>query len=282
MILRLLVWVLAGIVVNEWECAGGTWRDHFHKGLAVEWSGDNEDFQVTTNGFLEGRSVSPVGVSPLNYLELPWKLSNVVVSCWVNVVQPNSSVCTKGALFLRHDGTSGYIFALHQATQTIEVYRSFSGAMLLIKPAEIKLGQWYHLRAELNGTEMRFFVDGNFVGTVVDDESVSGKFGVAVQDADSALFDDFSLAGSEPAGNVEGIVLPEVKLEFAGEKGALRFAADGGYDYLVQMRSTPMGHDWQTITNFTVKVAPIEVEIPVGLGGNMTFYRVEKVDCWCD
>lgn len=214
------------------------------------------------------------------------KLSNVVVSCWVNVVRPNTHVCTKGSLVLRHDGTSGYIFALHQATQTIEVFRSSSGEMLFIEPFEIKLGEWYHLRAELNGTVMRFFVDGILIGSVEDGESAAGKFGVAVQDADVVLFDDFTLTGAEVVGNVDGIAVPEVELQRNDGELMVRFATEAGYDYIVQRNSAPWQHDWQhrwtTVTNFTVKLQPVEAVIAVPADEQFSFYRVEKVNCWCD
>lgn len=280
--LQMLIFAVAGAVLWGPSVDGGTWSDHFHKGLAPEWSGDNEAFRVTTNGVLEGVSANPVGVSPRYELELPMKLSNVVVSCWVNVVRPNTHVCTKGALVLRHDGTSGYIFALHQATQTIEVFRSFSGEMILIRSAEIKLGQWYHLRAELNGTVMRFFVDGTLVGSLNDDESSAGKFGVAVQDADAVLFDDFTLTGAEVVGNVDGIAVPEVELQGNGGEMTLRFATEAGYDYIVQKNSAPWQHNWMTVTNFTVKLQPVDAVIMVPANEPFTFYRVEKVNCWCD
>ena len=281
-VLQLLFFAVMGVLLSERSAGGGTWTDHFHKLPAPEWNGDDENFRVTTNRFLEGVSAVPVGVSPRNQLELPMILSNVVVSCWVNVVRPNTHVCTKGGLVLRHDGTSGYIFALHQATQTVEVFRSFSGEMLLSKAAEIKLAQWYHLRAELNGTVMRFFVDGTLVGTVNDDESPSGKFGVAVQDADSVLFDDFTLSGAEVTGNVEGIATPEVELQREAEKMTLRFPTDAGFDYIVQKNAKPCQHDWQTVTNFTVKLQSISAVVPVPANEPLTFYRVEKVNCWCD
>lgn len=279
--LRLLLWVV-GVILCGGMAEAGTWRDHFHKTQAPEWGGDNEDFQVTTNGFLEGVSAAPVGISPLNHLELPTKLSNVVVSCWVNVVRQNSGVCTKGALFLRHDGTSGYVFALHQATQTVEVYRSFSSEMLLLQPAEIRLGQWYQLRAELNGTEMRFFVDGRLIGSVTDDESATGKFGVAVQDAASVLFDDFSVNGPEVIGNVDELETPNVTVESGEGELTLRFFTEAGFDYILQSKANPQGHGWNTVTNFTVKLQPIEAVITVPAIGQATFYRVEKVNCWCD
>ena len=279
-LLRLLV-LVAGGVLSLGIARGGTWTDHFHKTMAPEWNGDNEAFHITTNGFLQGVSASPVTVSPRNQLELPMKLTNVVVSCWVNVIRPNTHVCTKGALVLRHDGTSGYIFALHQATQTVEVYRSFSGEMLLLQPAEIKLRQWYHLRAELNGTVMRFFVDGNLIGTLNDDESSAGKFGVAVQDADSVLFDDFTLRGDEVVGNVDGIAVPEVELQRNDQQVTLRFSTEAGYDYIVQQNSAPWQHDWQTVTNFTVKLQPVDAVVTVPTRDPLTFYRVEKLNCFC-
>ena len=95
---RWLVFVAAlqWALVPEGFC--GTWREHFHKAFSTEWRGDKDAFQVTTNGFLEGESAEPVGVSPLKVLEVVKDASDSVVGCWVNVVSPNTRVCTKGAL----------------------------------------------------------------------------------------------------------------------------------------------------------------------------------------
>src|SRR5688572_27751681 len=98
----------------------GTWRDHFHRGYASQWMGDKSFFRATTNDVLEGVSAEPVPGSPLNILEIATDSSDCVVGCWINVVSPNLRVCTKGGLLLRHSGTNGYVFALHEATQTIE------------------------------------------------------------------------------------------------------------------------------------------------------------------
>jgi hypothetical protein len=280
--LPLLLLFVAGMALSGRLAQCGTWTDHFHKAPASEWNGDNEAFQVTTNGFLDGVSATPVGVSPRYQLELPLTLSNVVVSCWVKVVRPNTHVCTKGALLLRHDGTSGYIFALHQATQTVEVFRSFNGEMLFYQPAEIRLGQWYHLRAELNGPVMQFWVDGALIGTLNDDESASGKFGVAVQDADSVLFDDFTVTGPEVVGNVDGIAPPEIELKRDDPLLTLRFPTEAGYDYILQKNSDPGQHDWLTVTNFTVKLQPVDAVVTVSAENRQAFYRVEKVNCHCD
>ena len=42
---------------------------------------------------------------------------------------------------------------------------------------------------------MNFFVDNQCIGTVIDDRSLSGAVGVAVQDTMETLFDDFTVTG---------------------------------------------------------------------------------------
>jgi len=101
------------------------------------------------------------------------------VQCRIDVVTPNLAICTKGALILRDNGKDGYIFGLHVATKTIEVYRLSDDEMLLSKDAPLELKTWYSVRAELQGSTMRFFVDGELVGTVTDDRSLAGGVGVA-------------------------------------------------------------------------------------------------------
>lgn len=279
---QLLLCAALGVFLLAHDAAGGTWTDHFHKMLAWEWTGDTADFRLTANGFLEGQSALPIAPSPLNMLEISVDSRVATITCWINVVAPNTRVCTKGALVLRHNGTSGYAFALHQATQTVEVYRLDTGEMLLLRAAEIKLGQWYLLRAELNGPEMQFFVDGKSVGTVTDTQSTSGKVGIAVQDAESVLFDDFRVTGPAVVGNVEGIAQPALTFQSKSGEITLQFTAEPGYDYFVQRTSTLAGHDWATLTNFTAKIQTIDAVIALPNTAPASFYRVEKLNCLCD
>ena len=277
--LSVLLFILSAAFTLQSEA--GTWRDHFHEHLPPEWSGDRQDF-VLTNGVLAGQSAFPVGPSPLNILELAIDSSNCVVQSWVNVVLPNLRVCTKAALILRHTGTNGYVFALHQATQTLELYRLSNNEMLFIAPAAIELGRWYHLRAELQGPAIRLFLDGRHVATVTDNLSPSGAVGLAVQDAETAWFDNFSVTGPNIIGNVDEVTRPALTLS-PGPAGLinLRFLAEPPYDYLVQASSTPSGHDWQTITNLTAKLEPFEALIHDQPASATRFYRVEKLPCHC-
>jgi hypothetical protein len=82
----------------------------------------------------------------------------------MDVVTPNLLICTKGALILRDSGTDGYVFALHVATRTIEVYRLSDHEMLLSQAAPLELQTWYVARAELQGPTMNFFVDRRATG----------------------------------------------------------------------------------------------------------------------
>jgi hypothetical protein len=244
--------------------------------------GDKDAFRVTTNGFLEGESASPVSVSPLKVLEVVKDSSDCVVGCWVNVVAPNTRVCTKGAVILRHSGTNGYVFALHEATQTMEVYRLATHEMLLLKAAKIDLQRWYLLQAELRGPVMRFFVDGELIGTVTEPVASNGAVGVSAQDAEAVWFDDFSVTGPQVVGNVDDVPMPELTVvEREDERVVLRFEALPPYDYVVQKSSAPFGHDWQTITNFTAKLSGFEAIVTDVVTNGLTFYRVEKAFCYC-
>jgi len=261
---------------------GGTWNDHFSQPtLAEDWTGNRNAFRIQ-GGILEGQSVSPVAVSPLNVVELAQDSTELDVACWMNVVAPNVHVCTKGALILRHSGNEGYVFALHEATQTIELYRLSNHEMLLIRPAKIELKKWYYVRAELRGPAMNFYVDGQWIGMVNDDRSASGSVGVAVQDAEAVRFDDFSISGPQVKGNVDDVSLPELRVTVNGSNQVvLRFLAAPPYDYFVQASSSAFSHEWETIGTFTAKLEYFDAEISDPLTNGMRFYRVEKVHCGC-
>jgi hypothetical protein len=196
-LLLALGFVLASIPLTF----AGTWSDDFSGNfLGSEWRGNRNDFSIS-NGSLSGQSAWPVAPSPLNIVEVGTDWSDYTIDCLVNVVEPNQRVCTKGALILRHTGTNGYVFALHTATQTIEVYRLSDHEMLLLKQAPLQMKRWYRLRAVLQGSNMSFFVDDELIGMVTDNRSLAGAAGVAVQDAEQALFDDFTVTGPNISGN---------------------------------------------------------------------------------
>ena len=175
--------------------SAGTWSDDFSgPGLSPAWSGDTNNFSIL-DGVLNGISASPLAPVPLRWIEVGNDCDNYQVQCRINVVTPNLLVCTKGALVLRHRGNEGYVFALHAATQTIEVFRLSDHQMLLAQAAPLELKRWYRVRAQLQGGQMSFFVDDQLIGAIADNRSTTGAVGLAVQDALSVLFDDFSITG---------------------------------------------------------------------------------------
>jgi len=192
-------------------------------------------------------------------------------------------VCTKGALVLRHSGSNGYVFALHEATQTAEIYRLSNAEMLLTKTWKIQLRTWYYLRAELHGATMAFFVNGELVGSVTDSTSPSGAIGLAVQDAEAVLFDDFTISGPNVAGNVDDLPKPEISsIEQTPEHVILRFQILPPFDYFVQVSSSPLpSKDWETIATFRAKIESSEIAFTDTNTNAVRFYRIEKVPCYC-
>jgi hypothetical protein len=264
------------------QAGAGTWNDHFNQPtLGSEWTGNLAFFQIR-DGVLQGNSASPLTPSPFNLVEITVDSTECDVAAWINVVEPNTRVCTKGALVLRHTGTNGYVFALHEATQTIEVYRLGNRQMLLKREATIDLKKWYYVRAELRGPTMTFFVDGQLVGTVTDDLSPSGSVGLAVQNAEVAWFDDFTIRGPNITGNVENIQMPKLTVvPGASNTVVLRFMAESPYIYNVQASSTLFSHEWITLQSILVKVGSYESEVSDPITNGLRFYRIEKLHCYC-
>jgi hypothetical protein len=280
---KALSWLWAVLFALSLSSQAGTWSDHFSSGaLLLDWTGTRNEFQIV-NQVLEGQSGSPLTPSPFNFVEIQKDSTDCSVSAWVNVVRPNTRVCTKGALLLGHTGTNGYVFALHEATQTAEVYRLENHQMLLNKAWKIDLMTWYFVRAELHGPVMTFFIDGQEVGSVNDAVSPAGAVGLAVQDADIALFDDFTITGAGVVGNVDDMPKPGVSSTIQTEgQVVLRFNAISPYDYFVQASSSPgPSHDWETIATFRAKLDLGEVSVTDAVTNTVRFYRVEKVPCYC-
>jgi len=189
--------LLTGLGFLGWSfpASAGTWSDSFSQDvLGTDWQGDRDYFSIV-DGTLKGVSAVPVAPVPLHLVEVGKDWTDYSIQCRIDVVEPNLLICTKGALVLRDNGSDGYVFALHVATKTIEVYRLSNHEMLLSKDAPLELKTWYLVRAELHGPTMSFFVDGQLVGTITDDRSLSGRVGVAAQDAMDARFDDFTVTG---------------------------------------------------------------------------------------
>ncbi len=212
-----LLRLLAGLILlgGSFSTFAGTWFDHFPgSALASDWIGDRDYFFVT-NGALNGISASPIAPVPLRRVEVGTNWDDYTVQCRIDVVTPNLLVCTKGALVLRDNGKDGYVFALHVATQTIEVYRLSDQEMLLSQFAPLELKTWYLVRAELQDASLSFFVDDQLIGTVTDDRSLSGTVGVGVQDTMQTMFEDFTVTGPNIPGNGLGLsVGPKITLSW--------------------------------------------------------------------
>jgi hypothetical protein len=146
----------AAICVAAASARAGTWSDHFASpSLLVQWKGDGSFFQIV-NKELMGISADPIQISPFVFVEIEADSTDCSVGAWMQIVSPNTHRCTKGAIVLRHTGTNGYVFALHEATQTAEVYRLSNHEMLLNKPWKIDLQKWYYVRVEAHGATMGF------------------------------------------------------------------------------------------------------------------------------
>jgi len=261
----------------------GTWSDHFaFPALLIDWKGNLDAFRIV-NQTLEGVSASPLTPSPFNFVEVQKDSTDCTVTAWINVVAPNTRVCTKGAILARHTGTNGYVFALHEATQTAEIYRLENHEMLLSKAWKIDLQKWYFVRVELHGPGMSFFIDGDEVGSVTDSVSPSGAVGLAVQDAETVWFDDFTISGPAVDGNVDDVAKPEVASVEPGPDGVtLRFTTEPPFDYFVQVSSSPEpSHNWQTIATYRAKLVGEDIVFTDTNATGLRFYRIEKVPCFC-
>ncbi len=224
----------------------GTWSDHFSEDvLGADWQGDRDYFSIV-DGALKGVSAQPVAPVPLHRVEVGKDWTDYTIQCRINVVEPNLLVCTKGALILRDNGAEGYVFALHVATKTIEVYRLSDNEMLLSADAPLELQQWYLARAELEGPTMTFFVDDQLIGTVTDDRSLSGAAGVAVQDALEDLFDDFTVSGPNIPGN--GLALS------LGKKVTLSWPSSLTNSILKETAELSATTAWNIVTNTPASV----------------------------
>ena len=194
----------------------GTWSDGFAGNtLDQKWTGDRDNFSVV-DGYLHGRNAHPIQLIPPKWVEIGKDWDDYTVTCKINVVLPNLLVCTKGALVLRRSGNEGYVFALHVATKTVEVYRLSNEEMLLSVNKNLQLKKWYVVKAELQGDSMSFYLDNELIGKIDDKRSASGTVGLAVQDVLTVLFDDFSITGPKvDDGSAEVKALNKIPIAWA-------------------------------------------------------------------
>ncbi len=250
--IRLLRWLTGSVLLSAaFLSVGGTWSEHFSgNNLGSDWQGDRDSFFIV-DGTLDGVSVRPLPPVPMHQVEVGTNWGDYTVQCRIDVVTPNLAICTKGALILRDNGKDGYVFALHVASKTIEVYRLSDHEMLLSKDAPLELKTWYLARAELHGPTMKFFVDDDLIGTVTDDRSLSGAVGVAVQDTMETRFDDFTATGPEiPSNGLELSVGAKITLSWPG------FLTNFVLKATSDLSATSA---WATVTN-----------TPVNIGGYLT------------
>ena len=185
----------------------GTWFDNFSGGvLDQSWKGDRDNFLVADNS-LSGRNAHPILILPLKWIEVGDNWDDYTVECRINVFTENLLECTKGAIVFRYKDNEGYVFALHVATKTVEVYRLSDGEMLILESKPLELQKWYLVKAELSGENMSFYLDNKLIGKITDNRSASGSVGLAVQDALVVLYDDFGVTGP----NVEAHGVTAVK-----------------------------------------------------------------------
>ena len=246
----------------------GTWSDDFSGPiLRPQWRGDRDYFSIL-DGTLNGISASPLAPVPLRWVEVSNNWDDYVVRCQINVVTPNLLVCTKGALILRHNGNEGYVFALHVATQTVEVYRLSDEEMLLSKAKPLELQRWYRVRAELQGDNLAFFLDDELIGQITDQRSASGSLGLAVQDALSVLFDDFTVTGPK-------VQNPALSLSFAGSRLTLSWPATlaGGTIQTTAALAPPI--EWTTVTNTPVDSGD-QKTLVLDIAAGTRFYRLTQ------
>lgn len=182
-------------VLSSFLSLAGTWTDDFSgEILSPHWHGNRENFSIV-NGRLKGTNAHPILLLPLKWIEIGENWDNYTIECRINVVTPNLLECSKGALILRHRGNEGYVFALHVATKTVEIFRLSNGEMLLSKEEPLELETWYNVRAELQDDKMSFFLDDKLIGKTSDKRVLSGSVGLAVQDVLEVLFDDIKVSG---------------------------------------------------------------------------------------
>lgn len=193
----------------------GTWTDDFSDEiLSHHWRGNRENFSIV-DGKLQGVNAHPILLLPLKWIEIGENWDNYTVECRINVVTPNLLECTKGALVLRHKGGEGYIFALHIATKTVEVFRLSNGEMLLSKEEPLELETWYNVRAELQDDKMSFFLDDKLIGRISDKRVLSGSVGLAVQDVLSVLFDYIKVTGPGIEPNSTSVSIKKLPITWA-------------------------------------------------------------------
>ena len=85
---------------------------------------------------------------------------------------------------------------------------------------------------------------------------------------------------------VAAFVSPATQIETVGLDGELlsfQFSGEAGYDYFVEFSPILPAANWLSLTNFRAKLGPVRpLVVDSVTNAPARFYRIRKVDCFCD
>lgn len=164
----------------------------FGDGTPQGWSGSADHWRVLSDGatfVYQARTTDAESATTPPISEQLVNLSNYAIQVRIKIIQaaPPHSDLPDVWLSLRAplaaevgDGCDSYNFMLSQADRHAVIYRAGTNAgceqPLFQGQVNLALGQWYELRAEVDGAQLRFLVDGALVAQTSDTSLTRGFF----------------------------------------------------------------------------------------------------------
>jgi pectate lyase len=168
--------------------AATLFSDNFEDGNLDGWTRSGGSWSVTTDGSQVARQSSTSSDARALAGQTTW--TNYAVQARVKALAFNGSDRFTAILARAQSATSYYYLSL-RSSNTVQLRRLVNGSATTLASSAITVttGTFYTLRIEVNGNQLRGFVNGNLVATATDNQYTAGRAGVATFNA-SASFDD--------------------------------------------------------------------------------------------
>lgn len=107
-----------------------------------------------------------------------------------------------GLVFRKQDENNFYMWQLN-SNGNLRPHKKVSGGWTVIKelPAGITANTTFNVKIEAVGSSIKTYLNGSLIDTTTDSTFVNGKVGFRQSGAESAVFDNVSVTGSQSAGN---------------------------------------------------------------------------------
>jgi pectate lyase len=181
--------LLALVVANAPAARAATlFADNFEDGNLDGWTRSGGSWSVATDGTRVMRQSSTSSDARALAGQSTW--TGYSVQARVKVLSFNGSD-RFAAVLARAQGATSYYYLTLRSSNTVQLKKLVGGSSTTLSSTSmpVSTNTWYTLRIEVQGNALRGYVNGNLVGSAIDNQFSAGRAGLATFNA-SAHFDD--------------------------------------------------------------------------------------------